>query len=119
MLFYKTYTPDYNSLKPKTMKNLTRSLIFIFLFFSNVACFAKNTPYQKAFSNKGTFVNVFKAQQTQAKDHLNNKIQISMSILDLIKENTDPYKKKNEATGSWVKSTIWIKKPNWIKKELV
>ncbi|EZH71738.1 hypothetical protein ATO12_06110 [Aquimarina atlantica] len=44
---------------------------------------------------------------------------LTMSILEFIKEHTDPYKKKNEAQGSWIKSTKWIKDPNWIKKELV
>ncbi|WP_152538592.1 hypothetical protein [Aquimarina macrocephali] len=44
---------------------------------------------------------------------------LTMSILDFIKEHTDPYKKKNEAQGSWIKSTKWIKDPNWIKRELV
>lgn len=100
------------------MKNITLNLIFIFFFFSNIVCFAKNTPYQQKASNKN-FVSIFKTKQIQVKKSQNNKTHISMSILDLIKENTDPYKKKNEATGSWVKSTIWIKNPNWIKKELV
>lgn len=101
------------------MKNITLNLIFIFFFFSSIVCFAKNTPYKQKASNNNTFVSVFKTQQIQVKNSQNNKTHISMSILDLIKENTDPYKKKNEATGSWVKSTIWIKNPNWIKKELV
>lgn len=45
-------------------------------------------------------------------------IQITQSILEFIKEKTDPYKKKYEATGSWMKSTLWIKDPYWIKKEV-
>ncbi|GGX09195.1 hypothetical protein [Aquimarina muelleri] len=93
-----------------------KNLVFIFLFFSSIACFSKNTPYQKKIPNTNTIVNTLAQQLINPP---NNVIFISMSILDLIRENTDPYKKKNEATGSWVKSTIWIKNPNWIKKELV
>lgn len=98
------------------MKNFTSNLILFFLFFSNIACFAKNTPYQNIFSNKDSFVNVFKNKQPQTTNNQNNAFSVSIS--DLIKENTGPYLKKNKAIGSWVKNTIWIKNPNWIKKEL-
>ena len=44
--------------------------------------------------------------------------QLTISILEFIKKHTDPYKKKNEAQDSWIKSTISIKAPSWTKKEI-
>ncbi len=111
---------------PNTMNNFTLKLALIIILFSNIGCFASDTKHSLKISDQYISIMITKIpdtlidQNTLHNTSLTNKDEIlTMSILEFIKEHTDPYKKKNEAQGSWIKSTKWIKDPNWIKKELV
>lgn len=107
------------------MNNFTLKLAIIIILFSNTGCFANDTEYSIKTSDQQISSLIMKIpnitidQNTLSNTSLSKKNRtLTMSILEFIKEHTDPYKKKNEAQGSWIKSTKWIKDPNWIKKEL-
>ena len=107
------------------MTNLTLKLAILTVLFSNITCFANNTEHILKISDQhipSLTVHITDAIKDQNLLHdtlLNEKSEaVTMSILEFIKEHADPYKKKNEAQGSWIKSTKWIKDPNWIKREL-
>lgn len=108
------------------MNNFTLKLAIIIILFSNSRCFASDTEHIIKISDQHISSIIIKAPDTMIDQNILYNTSLSkknevltMSILDFIKEHTDPYKKKNEAQGSWIKSTKWIKDPNWIKKELV
>ncbi|WP_438424668.1 hypothetical protein [Aquimarina macrocephali] len=108
------------------MNNFTLKLAIIIILFSNTRCFANDTEYSIKIFDQHISSMITKIPDTMMDQNtfystaLEKKNEVlTMSILDFIKEHTDPYKKKNEAQGSWIKSTKWIKDPNWIKRELV
>ncbi|PKV52270.1 hypothetical protein ATE84_4380 [Aquimarina sp. MAR_2010_214] len=108
------------------MNNFTLKLAIIIILFSNTKCFASDTEQSIKISKQHISSIILKAPDTMIGQNilyntsLNKRDEVlTMSILEFIKEHTDPYKKKNEAQGSWIKSTTWIKDPYWIKKELV
>ncbi|WP_034246822.1 hypothetical protein [Aquimarina atlantica] len=108
------------------MNNFTLKLVIIIILFSNTRCFASDTEHSIRISDQQISNLMMKIPNTSINQKISSNTSISkknraltMSILEFIKEHTDPYKKKNEAQGSWIKSTKWIKDPNWIKKELV
>ncbi|WP_109096946.1 hypothetical protein [Aquimarina sp. AU58] len=108
------------------MNNFTLKLAIIIILFSNTRCFASDTEHSIKISDQQISNLMIKVPDTTIDQNIIFNISLNkenevltMSILEFIKEHTDPYKKKNEAQGSWIKSTKWIKDPNWIKKELV
>ncbi|WP_103070727.1 hypothetical protein [Aquimarina sediminis] len=108
------------------MNFFTFKLFIILILLSNPKCFANNTEYSTKISNpsfpsittKTADNPIFKSKTPNSKFPKKNEA-LTISILEFIRKHTDPYRKKNEAQGSWIKSTKWIKNPNWIKKELV
>ncbi|KAA1247893.1 hypothetical protein [Aquimarina sp. RZ0] len=110
---------------------LITSIILLIFCFQSLACLASSNSKtihlkEYKFTNDISMVSGEHKEDTKAtkisSDYIflseSESIQVTQSILDFIKENTDPYKKKHEATGSWMKSTLWIKDPYWIKKEV-
>ena len=106
------------------MNYFTLKLTLIILLLSNIKCFASTTIYIAETSKPYTTYSIIKIPNLIHKNATNNVLPmkkqefLAMSILEFIKEHTDPYKRKNEAQGSWIKSTKWIKDPSWIKREL-
>ncbi|MBG6132385.1 hypothetical protein IWQ47_003643 [Aquimarina sp. EL_43] len=108
------------------MNNFTLKLAIIIILFSNTRCFANDTEHSIKISDLQISSLMMKIPNTMIDQNIVSRTSLSKknevlttSILEFIKEHTDPYRKKNEAQGSWIKSTKWIKDPNWIKKELV
>lgn len=108
------------------MNYFTLKLALLIILLSNIECFANTTTYIAEISKPYTSHIIIKTPNVLIHEHITNDLLpiknsnlLTMSILEFIKEHTDPYKRKNEAQGSWIKSTKWIKDPSWIKKELV
>ncbi|MEW7280839.1 hypothetical protein ABW636_19790 [Aquimarina sp. 2201CG1-2-11] len=107
------------------MKNSILKTVLVIALISNIQCFASNTEYKiqpvrihLTDTTQKKPLHIFLQDSTDT-SLIKKEEGLTISIIDFIKNHTDPYKRKYEAKGSWIKSTKWIKDPNWIKKELV
>lgn len=100
----------------KTIYSKTNLILFTVLFFALATHYKSQAQTINSVEKTTKEVTL---QNTNQDIEQQSKSKIAKSILELIDDNTNPFKKKREKMGSWTKSTIWIKNPTWTKKELV